>query len=88
MKAILKDKLTITLTAVKVLISTFITYLILFKGDAGTLVHNIGAFLIGGKLHNWLILNCYCYIVLCTCYVQFDDKLYRVTTSKAIFNNL
>lgn len=45
----MKDKLTMILTTVKVLVSMLITYLVLFKGDAGALVYNIGAFLVGGN---------------------------------------
>lgn len=45
----MKDKLTITLISIKVIISIFITYLVLFKGDAGALIHNIGAFLAAGN---------------------------------------
>lgn len=45
----LKNKLTIVLTAIKVLISIFITCLILTKGDAGILIHHIGYFLVGGN---------------------------------------
>ena len=37
------------LLGVKILLSIFITYLIMFKGDAGLLIHNIGAFFVGGN---------------------------------------
>lgn len=37
------------LISIKVLLSLFITYLIVFKGDAGTLVYSIGSFLVGGN---------------------------------------
>lgn len=46
---ILKDKLTVTLTTIKILISVFITYLILIKGDAGAIIYHIGTFFIGGN---------------------------------------
>lgn len=45
----LKNKLNIILTSVKVLFSLFFTCLILTKGDAGSLVHNIGSFFVGGN---------------------------------------
>lgn len=45
----LKDKLNIILTSAKVLFSLFLTCLILTKGDAGSWVHNIGSFLVGGN---------------------------------------
>lgn len=40
------DKL---LILIKITISLFITYLILFKGDAGIIIHNIGSFIASGN---------------------------------------
>ena len=45
----LRDKINVILLGLKILFSLFITYLILFKGDAGFLIHNIGAALVGGN---------------------------------------
>lgn len=47
--SILKDKLNVILTTIKVFVSVFITYLILLKGDAGSLIYHIGTFLVGGN---------------------------------------
>ena len=45
----IKNKGNILLLGIKVAFSIFITYLIIFKGDAGFLIHNIGAFFVGGN---------------------------------------
>ena len=44
-----KDKINVILLGLKILLSLFITYLILFKGDAGFLIHGIGAFFVAGN---------------------------------------
>lgn len=45
----IKNKGNMLLLFLKVAFSIFITYLIIFKGDAGFLIHNIGAFFVGGN---------------------------------------
>ena len=44
-----KDKINVILLGLKILLSLFITFLILFKGDAGFLIHGIGAFFVAGN---------------------------------------
>lgn len=43
------NKLEKALVAVKIIFSLFISYLVIFKGDAGSLVHAIGSYLTGGN---------------------------------------
>ena len=45
----LRDKINVILLGLKILLSLFITYLILFKGDAGFLIQGIGTFFVGGN---------------------------------------
>ncbi len=45
----LRDKINVILLGLKILFNLFITYLIMYKGDAGFLIHGIGAFFIGGN---------------------------------------
>ncbi len=46
---VIKNKANMLLLVTKVAISIFITYLILIKGNAGFLIHNIGAFFVAGN---------------------------------------
>ena len=69
----------------KILLSLFITYLILFKGDAGFLIHGIGAFFVGGNyiiglssLANitvFYILALYNLTLNCTSLTKFKNNL-------------
>lgn len=43
------NKLIIPAISIKSIISIFITYLILFNGNAGSLIHYIGNFLVAGN---------------------------------------
>ncbi len=81
----IKDKINLILLGLKIVLSLFITYLILFKGDAGFLIHGIGAFFVGGNyiiglssLANitvFYILALYNLTLNCTSLTKFKNNL-------------
>ncbi len=57
------NKLIIPAISIKSIISIFITYLILFNGNAGSLIHYIGLSS-SWKLHHWLSIACKYHIIV------------------------
>ena len=73
------NKLIIPAITIKSIISLFITYLILFRGDAGSLIHGIGTFLVNGNYIIGLVslLNITLLYIVVMYNLTFNNKLLK-----------